>query len=156
MASAGVTKTTTIFHLDGKRFLGRTPDGQQLMIDGESYAKTGMNPMEVLLNALGACSAFDVVGMIRKRRLDLVAYRVELEGDRAHGTPSPYTEIRAVHYINAPGLKQVMAERFVDLATNKYCSVASSLTADIGFTVVLEHQSDDGDDQDGSGAPAGS
>ena len=139
MANPGSTKNTTVFHLDGKRFLGRTPDGQQLMIDGESYAKTGMNPMEVLLNALGACAAFDVVEMIRKRRLELISYRVELEGDRADGTPSYYTDIRAVHHINAPGLKQEMAERFVDLATNKYCSVASSLNADITFDVVLEH-----------------
>ncbi len=139
MANPGSTKQTTIFHLDGKRFLGRTPDGQQLMIDGESYAKTGMNPMEVLLNALGACAAFDVVEMIRKRRLDLVSYRIELEGDRFDGTPSYYTDIRAVHHIDAPGLKQEMAERFVDLATNKYCSVAASLKADISFEVVLEH-----------------
>ena len=139
MATSGSTKHTTIFHLDGKRFLGRTPDGQQLMVDGESYAKTGMNPMEVLLNALGACAAFDVVEMIRKRRLDLVAYRIELEGNRFDGTPAYYTDIRTTHHIDAPGLKQEMAERFVDLATNKYCSVASSLKADITFSVVLEH-----------------
>jgi len=139
MANPGSTKQTTIFHLDGKRFLGRTPDGQQLMIDGEEYAKTGMNPMEILLNAFGACSAFDVVEMIRKRRLDLNSYRVEVEGDRADGVPAYYTDIRATHVIDAPGLKPEMAERFVDLATNKYCSVASSLNADISFTVILEH-----------------
>jgi putative redox protein len=148
MANSGSTnqstKTTTIFHLDGKRFMGRTPDGQQLMIDGESYAKTGMNPMEVLLNALGACAAFDTVEMIRKRRLELVSYRVHLEGDRHDGTPAYYTHIRATHHINAPGLKQEMAERFVDLATNKYCSVASSLKADIAFDVILEHDLESG------------
>lgn len=131
------TKQTTVFHLDGKRFLGRTPDGQQLMIDGEDYAKTGMNPMEILLNAVGACAAFDVVEMIKKRRLDLVSYRVELEGERADGVPAFYTAITAVHHIDAPGLKQEMADRFVDLAMNKYCSVASSLTAEISFTVEL-------------------
>jgi len=139
MANPGSTNNTTVFHLDGKRFLGRTPDGQQLMIDGESYAKTGMNPMEVLLNALGACAAFDVVEMIRKRRLELISYRVELEGDRADGTPAYYTDMRATHHINAPGLKQEMAERFVDLAMNKYCSVTASLKADVAFEVVLEH-----------------
>ncbi len=130
-------KTTTIHHLVGKRFLGVTPDGMQLMIDGEDHAKTGMNPMEVLLNALGACAAFDVVEMIRKRRLDLLSYRLELEGDRADGTPAYYTDIRVRHVIEAPGLAQKMAERFVDLATNKYCSVAASLNATITFEVVL-------------------
>lgn len=112
----------------------------RLMIDGEETAKTGMNPMEVLLNALGACAAFDVVEMIRKRRLDLLDYKVELEGDRAEGVPAYYTDIRARHVINAPGLKQAMAERFVDLAMNKYCSVASSLKATITFEVELVHE----------------
>ena len=130
-------KTTTVHHLVGKRFLGVTPDGMQLMIDGEDHAKTGMNPMEVLLNALGACAAFDVVEMIRKRRLDLLSYRIELEGDRADGTPSYYTDIRVRHVIEAPGLAQKMAERFVDLATNKYCSVAASLNATITYEVLL-------------------
>ncbi len=136
-------KTTTVYHIDGKRFMGRTPDGHRIMIDGEPYAKTGMNPMDVLLNALGACAAFDVVEMVRKRRLDLERYRVELEGHRHDGTPSYFTNIHATHYICAPGLKQTMAERFVDLAMNKYCSVASSINAEIDFTVVLEHPADE-------------
>ncbi len=111
----------------------------QVMIDGEERAKTGMNPMEILLNAVGACAAFDVVEMIRKRRLDLVSYRIELEGDRADGTPAFFTDIRAHHVIDAPGLKQEMAERFVDLAMNKYCSVAGSLNASLSFDVELLH-----------------
>lgn len=137
-------KSTTVYHIDGKRFMGQTPDGHRIMIDGEPYAETGMSPMEVLLNALGACAAFDVVEMIRKRRIDLERYRVELEGHRHDGTPAYYTTIHAIHHIRAPGLKQAMAERFVDLAMNKYCSVASSLNAEIDFTVVLEHPVDDG------------
>ncbi len=133
------TKTTTVHHLVDKRFVGQTPDGSTLMIDGMSEAKTGMNPMEVLLNAVGACAAFDVVEMIRKRRLSLESYRIELEGDRFDGTPAYYTDIRTKHVIDAPGLSQKMAERFVDLATNKYCSVASSLTATVSFEVELLH-----------------
>jgi putative redox protein len=133
------TKTTTVHHLVGKRFVGITPDGQKVMIDGESEAKTGMNPMEVLLNAVGACAAFDIVEMIGKRRLELKSYRVELEGVRADGTPSYYTHIKAKHIFNAPGLDQKTAERFVDLGMNKYCSVAASLKAEISFEVILEH-----------------
>ncbi|MGL4609710.1 MAG: OsmC family protein [Trueperaceae bacterium] len=131
-------KTTTVHHLVGKRFVGITPDGQKVMIDGETEAKTGMNPMEVLLNAVGACAAFDIVEMINKRRLELKSYRIELEGTRAEGTPAYYTHIKAKHFFNAPGLDQKAAERFVDLGMNKYCSVAASLKAELSFEVVLE------------------
>lgn len=132
------TKTTTVHHLVDKRFVGVTPDGQRVMIDGEAEAKTGMNPMELLLNALGACAAFDVVEMLKKRRLDARGYRIELSGRRPDAVPAPYTHIHARHVFNVPGLDEKTATRFVDLAMNKYCSVASSLESEISFEVALE------------------
>ncbi|MEZ4630825.1 MAG: OsmC family protein [Deinococcales bacterium] len=131
-------KKTTVHHLTGKRFVGITPDSQKVMIDGESVAKTGMNPMELLLNAVGACAAFDVVEMLKKRRLDVQSYAIELEGQRADATPAYYTHIHAKHIFDVPNLEQKTAERFVDLAMNKYCSVASSLKATISFEVILK------------------
>ncbi len=130
-------KTTTVHHLVGKRFVGVTPDAQRVLIDGEKEAKTGMNPMELLLNALGACAAFDVVEMLKKRRLEVQSYRIELTGERPDAVPAPYTHIHAQHIFDVPGLDEKTATRFVDLAMNKYCSVASSLKAEVSFEVVL-------------------
>ena len=135
------TKKTTVFHLANKRFMGETPGKMQVMIDGEDYAQTGMRPMELLLNAVGACAAYDIVEMLGKRRLEIKRYKIELEGDRAEGTPKYYTHIRAKHLFDVPGLDQKTAERFVDLGMNKYCSVAASLKSEISFEVVLEHES---------------
>lgn len=133
------TSTTTVHHLVDKRFVGITPEHLRVMIDGEPEARTGMGPMQLVLNAVGACAAYDVVEMLRKRRLDVRDYRIELEGDRAEGTPSPYTTIRSRHVFDVPGLDEATARRFADLATRKYCSVAASLTADVEVEVVLEH-----------------
>ena len=108
------------------------------MIDGESQAQTGMRPMELLLNAVGACAAYDIVEMLGKRRLDVRGYRIELSGERPDAVPAPYTHIHAKHFFNVPGLDEKTATRFVDLGMNKYCSVASSLKAEISFEVVLE------------------
>jgi putative redox protein len=132
-------KHSTVHHLVGKRFVGITPEGQRVMIDGEAHAQTGMRPMELLLNAVGACAAYDIVEMLAKRRLAVRAYRIELEGTRAEGTPAYYTHVHARHHFDVPGLDQKTAERFVDLGMNKYCSVAASLKAEISFEVVLEH-----------------
>jgi putative redox protein len=134
------TQTTVVHQLAGKRFVGIDPDGLRVMIDGEDHARTGMRPMQLLLNAVGACAAYDIVEMFRKRRIELRSYRVELEGERADSTPAYYTRIKARHVFDAPGLDRATAERFVDLGMNKYCSVAASLKADIEFEVVLEHE----------------
>lgn len=138
------TQNTTVHHLVGKRFVGIHPDGFRVQMDGEERARTGMGPMDLVLNAVGGCAGFDVAGMIQKRRLETRDYRIELTGERAEEPPRYYTRIHAVHIFDVPGLDRKTAERFVDLATNKYCSVASSLKAEITFEVVLEHEGESG------------
>ncbi len=136
------TLTTTVHHLVGKRFVGVTPDAQRVMIDGERTAQTGMRPMQLLLNALGSCAAYDIVEMLAKRKLEVRSYRIELTGERPDETPSPYTRILARHVLDVPGLDERLARRFVGLGMTKYCSVAASLKAEIDYEVVLEHETD--------------
>jgi len=135
---------TVLHHLVDKRFVGVTPDGMRVMIDGEAEHKTGMGPMQLVLNAVAGCAAYDVVEMLRKRKLEIRSYRVEVVGDRVDGTPAPFTRITARHVFDVPGLDRKTAERFVELAVTKYCSVASSLHAEQVFEVALEHESSDG------------
>lgn len=130
--------TTTVHHLVDKRFVGITPEGMRVLIDGETQAQTGMRPMQLLLNALGACAAYDIVEMIGKRRLVIEDYRIELDGTRSSGVPAWFTHIHARHYLQVPGLDERTALRFVELGMTKYCSVAASLKAEISFEVILE------------------
>lgn len=134
----GKNKTVTLYHLVGRRFVGTSEDGQRVMIDGETVARTGMGPMDLILNALGACAAYEVVGMLTKRKLAIASYRIELAGERADAVPAYYTHIHARHFLRVPGLDQKTADRFIDLALNKYCSVAASLKAQIDFEAFLE------------------
>jgi len=101
-----------------------------------------MGPMDLLLNAVGACAAYDLVEMLKKRKLEILDYRVELTGERFDGTPAYYTKIHAEHHFNVPGLDERTAMRFVGLAMTKYCSVASSLKAEMSYGVVLHHDAD--------------
>ena len=149
------TMTTTVHHLIGKRFVGITPDHQRVMIDGESTAQTGMRPMQLLLNALGSCAAYDIVEMLAKRKLEVRGYRIELTGYRPDETPSPYQKVVARHYLDVPGLDERTAKRFVGLGMTRYCSVAASLNADIEYEVVLEHEAETGGQAERQPAAAG-
>ena len=137
------TTATVLHHLTDKRFVGVTPDGMRVMIDGERDHKIGMGPMQLVLNAVAGCAAYDVIEMLRKRKLGVRGYRVEATGERADGTPSPFTRVHTRHVFDVPGLDQRTAERFVELAVAKYCSVASSLHAEMTFEAVLEHDEAD-------------
>jgi len=133
------TTETTVHHLVDKRFVGVTPDGMRVMIDGEHEARTGMGPMQLLLNAVGGCAAYDIVAMLAKRKLEIRSYTIELVGEREDETPSPFTKIRALHRFDVPGLDERTARRFAGLGMTKYCSVAASLKADIEVEVELLH-----------------
>ncbi|MBW7915862.1 MAG: OsmC family protein [Trueperaceae bacterium] len=132
------TLTSTVHHLVDLRFVGETPEGQRVMIDNERRARTGMSPMQLLLNATAACAAMDVVVMLGKRKLTVNAYRVEITGERPDANPAPFERLKARHVFNVPGLDRPTAERFVQLATEKYCSVGLSLKASIDYEVELE------------------
>lgn len=133
------TLTTTLHHLTDLRFVAETPEGQRAMIDNEKHARTGMSPMQMLLSATAACAAMDVVVMLGKRRLNIGSYRVEIVGERPDEVPSPFTRVKAKHILNVPGLDEATANRFVEMATHKYCSVGASLKGELDYEVVLEH-----------------
>ena len=135
------TTLATLHHLVDKRFVGTIPDGRQVLIDGTKEHPIGMSPMQLVLNAWGGCVAYDVVEMLKKRRVEIRSYRVELEGDRNDGVPAFFTRLRQRHVIDAPGLDRKTMERFVELAMTKYCSVGESLKAEQAFEVELVHES---------------
>ena len=133
------TLTTTLHHLTGSRFVGETPEGMRTMVDNEKTARTGPSPMQLVLHAVAGCAAVDVVSMIGKRRLEIKEYRVEVTGERPDAAPAPFARIVTRHVFNVPGLDEATARRFVELATYKYCSVGSSLKAEMGVEGELLH-----------------
>ena len=133
------TLTTTLHHIADKRFMGETPQGLRTMIDNEEQARTGPSPMQLVLHAVAACAAIDIVNMLGKRRLQINDYRIEVTGERPDAVPSPFERIITRHIFDVPGLDEATAKRFVDLATNKYCSVGASLKAEAEVEVVLLH-----------------
>lgn len=141
---------TTVHHLVDKRFVGVDAGGMRVMIDGEAEASTGMRPMQLLLNALGGCAAYDIVAMLAKRRLEIRSYTIELVGEREDETPSPFTKIRALHRFDVPGLDERTARRFAGLGMTKYCSVAASLKAELEIEVELLHDSQEASAESGA------
>ena len=132
-----MTKKVVIHHLVGHRFLGMNEQGDKVMIDGDQPA-TGPRPMELLLMALGACTAYDVVDIMKKKKQPLARYRVEVEGIRAETHPRRYTHITVTHIASGPNVTLEALERAAHLSHTKYCSVSASLNTEITVKVVLE------------------
>jgi putative redox protein len=95
--------------------------------------------VDALLSALATCSAVDVVDILEKRRTPLEDFTIDVAADRAETTPRRLTRIQLHYHIDGDGIERAQAERAVDLALTKYCSVRNSLDPDlpIAFTVTV-------------------
>ena len=113
----------------GLRFLARGDSGQQLVFDSGD-GQTGPNPVETVLAALGACEGMDVVGILRKKRLQVTGYEVSLTCERHTEHPRSFKKIEILHRVRG-NVTALALEEAIRLSETRYCSVRHSLRTDI-------------------------
>ena len=104
--------------------------GKSIIMDaGEADGghDSGLRPMQLLLAAMGGCSAIDLISILRKQREPLRDLKITVTGERQQGVvPALYTQVHA-HFKLYGDINQEKAERAVQLSVEKYCSVAKTL-----------------------------
>jgi putative redox protein len=94
--------------------------------------------VDAVLSALAACTAVDVVDILAKRRTPVEALAVDAEGERFAGTPGRLVRIQLTYRLRGAGVERAHAERAIELAVTKYCSVRDSLDPQIPIAWTLE------------------
>ncbi len=121
----------------GHRFdAGRTDGTPTIRIDAD--VKEGPGPVETLICALGACTSVDVVDILEKRRTPVESLEVEIEAARAKATPARIVGVLLRFRMRGAGIERIHAERAIELAVTKYCTVRESLDPSIPVHWVLE------------------
>lgn len=86
-----------------------------------------LSPMQALLMASAGCSGIDVVMILKKQRIDIASFEIEIDAERQSGvTPAVWENIHYVYHFDA-GIPRDKAERAVQLSVEKYCSVMETL-----------------------------
>ena len=121
----------------GHRFdAGRPGSAHTIRLDAS--AETGPGPVDALLCALAACTGVDVVDILEKRRTPVREVSMAVTGTRADATPARLTAIALSYRIRGAGNERVHAERAIELAVTKYCSVRDSLDPAMPVTWTLD------------------
>ncbi len=123
-------------------FVAETGSGHALVVDGAPEAggrNLGPRPMELVLAGTAACTAFDVVWILKKARQPITDCVVEAEAERAADDPKVFTRIHLTYRLSGKGLKRAQVERAVKLSKEKYCSATLMLakTAEISFEIAM-------------------
>jgi putative redox protein len=123
---------------EGMAFVAESGSGHAVVVDGSPDVggrNLGARPMELVLMGAGACTAIDVMHILRKARQPVTDCVVEVEADRAEEDPKVFTAIRLRYIITGRGLAAAQVERAIKLSKEKYCSATIMLakTADVTF-----------------------
>jgi len=106
-------------------------------VAGDGHAAAN-SPMEMVLLALGGCTAMDVLSILKKKRVTLDDIEVAIDADRADTHPRIFTAIRLTYHFYGAGLVPSDLEQAVTLSQEKYCSVAGMLRGAVELSHAIE------------------
>jgi len=116
-------------------FKGGEPGKPAIQIDGDNAI--GPGPMLTLLLAAASCTGSDVVIILKKMRIELERFSLEVAGTRREEEPRRYIAMHFIYRLAGAGLDEARARRAIDLSLEKYCSVMHSLAPDIKISYDL-------------------
>jgi putative redox protein len=114
-------------------FQATTPMGYELDFDAD--AQWGCKPTESLLMSLGGCMAIDIISILKKMRMEVSRFHIDLSGDRNPDPPQYFKAVEMVLHLAGKNLVAERIERAIALSREKYCSVYNSLRKDLDLKV---------------------
>ncbi len=111
-------------------FKGRAPNGHELTIDtGSDHGghALGLEPLDLVLMALGGCMGLDVISILRKKRQEVTNYDIKITAQQADEHPRVYTSIELEHIVAGRNIDENAIVRAIELSETKYCPVSAML-----------------------------
>ena len=132
-----MTKTVTVNWQGKREFIATNESGGQVGINAPNPPGQSLSPSQLLLAALGGCLGTTVIGVLEKKRQQISAIEIEIIGEHQPDWPKTYTGIHMIYKITGVDVSLQAAERAVELAETRYCTVSASLAPPITREVVI-------------------
>jgi putative redox protein len=134
---------TTVRWVTGKQFVGTDSRHQSIVLSGGDPAM-GVSPSQVLLIGLSACTAYDVLDIMVKKRQPLTMLEIEANGEQDPKPPWAYRRIHLKYRVSGNGLTPQALTQAIRLSQEKFCSVAATVRGVSEITTEFEIVSPDG------------
>ena len=119
-------QTGSVKWIGDQKFVATSPSGHALTVDSDRASNKAPGPMELVLLALGACTATDVVSILEKKRQKLESLEVICSGGRAANPATVWTKLEILYRLRGQ-LDEAAVKHAIQLSEDKYCSVAAML-----------------------------
>ena len=122
------------------KFSATTTDGLSVLIDSDR--NTAPCPTEILLSALGSCSATDVALYFQDKNLPLTKLTNELTYTLTDAEPHLYKSVNLHFTVAGQGITSADIVSAAEIAINKYCHVCLMLQPSITVTFTTAISTD--------------
>jgi putative redox protein len=115
---------------DGFHFEAISENGNSIHFDASpdiGGGNKGVRPMQSLIMAMGACSAIDIILILKKQRQVITDFAISIDAEREQGKEPALWKSAALHFKFKGQVEKTKAERAVQLSMEKYCSVSKTL-----------------------------
>jgi putative redox protein len=129
--------SATVKWIGGKQFIGMDSTKHSVVLSTPDEG-VGMKPSELLLVALAACTAVDVVEILNKKRLGLEKLEINVEGEQEQEPPWTFRKIHLIYRLKGEKLNEKDVAQAIELSEEKYCSVAATLRGKAEITTSFE------------------
>lgn len=118
---------------DGLLFEGRTDNGAIDVSGAGDPPGSGPTPSELLIMAAAACTAMDVISILKKMRQPVESFSVHVTGTKAEEHPRRVTAIHVVYHLRGD-LSEERVRRAIELSETRYCAVEATLRECVAVT----------------------
>ena len=95
-----------------------------------------MEIKQLTLTSLGACTAMDVISILRKMRIEPVEFSVDVETELTDEHPKVFKKVFITYRLKGEGIDRAKVEKAVNLSQDRYCGVSAMLRK----AVPIEHE----------------
>ena len=101
--------------------------------------ETALSPMENVLASLAACSSYDVLIILKKKRQKISKFNVEATAERrTEPLPKIFTKIHLKYILKGQKIDSEAVKKAIQLSEEKYCSVGGMLKNTVDITYSFE------------------
>lgn len=130
-------KSAIVKQLQGITLAAKGDSKHWVMMDGSPIfggSEAAPSPKELLLFALGGCTAMDVIPILKKKRVPLEGFEIHLSGNTQEEHPQVFTDIHIEYVFFGENINPADVERAIELSTTKYCAVSAMLRKAVTIT----------------------
>jgi len=129
-----VTSTVRLDWIKEQIFLLRDRNGSPVVMSQTG----GVSGSDLLAMGLIGCTAWDVIGVMRKQRQEVTSFEIIAECDQDDDPPWRYRRIRVRYRLVGKNLEEDKIERAIALSESKYCSIYATLRETVEITSEYE------------------